>query len=84
MHPTSTLKALRTPLKDRKATEEILKRLGLKGELGTCPLVIHEIDAVAAALTAALHLKNQTEVIGDEEAGCTIVPKKREWRTLTT
>jgi predicted nuclease with RNAse H fold len=83
VHPTSTLKSLRRQLKDRNATGEILKRLGLRGELGTRPLVNHEIDAVAAALTVALHLKNQTEAIGDEEADCIIVPKKRDWRTLT-
>jgi predicted nuclease with RNAse H fold len=82
VHPTSTRKALRMPLKDWKTMQEILKTLGLKGELETRPLVIHEIDAVTAALTAALHLKKQTETIGDED--CVIVPKKRSWRTLIT
>jgi predicted nuclease with RNAse H fold len=84
VHPTSTLKALRMPLKDRNSTGEILKRLGLRGELGTRPLVNHEIYAVAAALTVVLHLKNQTEAIGDEEAGCIIVPKRRDWRPIAT
>jgi predicted nuclease with RNAse H fold len=84
VHPTSTRKALQIPLKDWKAIQEVLKKLGLKGELETRPLASHEIDAVTAALTAALHLKNQTEPIGDEEEGCIIVPKKRDWRTLTT
>ena len=82
VHPTSTRKALQMPLKDWKAIQEILKTLGLKGELETRPLATHEIDAVTAALTAVLHLKSQTERIGDDEEGCIIVPKKRDWRTL--
>ena len=82
VHPTSTRKALQMPLKDWKAIQEILKTFGLEGELETRPLASHEIDAVTAALTAALHLKNQTEPIGDEEGGYIIVPKKRDWRTL--
>lgn len=82
VHPTSTRKALQMPLKDWKAIQEILKTLGLKGELETRPLAIHEIDAVTAALTAVLHLKRQTELIGDDKEGCIIVPKKRDWRTL--
>jgi predicted nuclease with RNAse H fold len=82
VHPTSTRKALQMPLKDWKAIQEILKKLGLKGELETRPLATHEIDAVTAALTAVLHLKSQTERVGDDEVGCIIVPKKRDWRTL--
>lgn len=82
VHPTSTRKALQMPLKDWKAIQEILKTLGLKGELETRPLATHEIDAVTAALTAVLHLKRQTERIGDNEKGHIIVPKKRDWRTL--
>jgi predicted nuclease with RNAse H fold len=84
VHPTSTRKALQIPLKDWEAIQEVLKTLGLKGELETRPLATHEIDAATAALTAALYLKNQTEPIGNEEAGYIIVPKKRDWRTLTT
>lgn len=82
VHPTSTRKALQMPLKDWKAIQEILKTLGLKGELETRPLVTHEIDAVTAALTAVLHLKGQTERVGDNKNGYIIVPKKRDWRTL--
>ena len=70
------------PLKDWKAIQEALKTLGLKGELETRPLVTHEIDAVTATLTAVLHLKSQTERVGDEEKGYITVPKKRDWRTL--
>jgi len=82
VHPTSTRKALQMPSKDWKATQEILKTLGLKGELETRPLATHEIDAITAALTAALHLKRQTEQIGDNEEGYIILPKKRDWKTL--
>ncbi|MCJ7762540.1 DUF429 domain-containing protein [Candidatus Bathyarchaeota archaeon] len=82
VHPTSSRKALQMPLKDWKTIQENLKTLGLKGELEMRQLATHEIDAVTAALTATLHLKNQTEQIGDGKA-CIIVPKKRDWRTLT-
>jgi predicted nuclease with RNAse H fold len=82
VHPTSTRKALQMPLKDWKAIQEVLKMLGLKGELETPPLGAHEIDAVTAALTAVLHLKSQTERMGDDEKSYIIVPKKRDWRTL--
>jgi len=83
VHPTSTRKALEMPLKDWGAVQEILKTLGLKGELETRPLATHEIDAVTAALTAVLHLQGQTELIGDDKEGYIIVPKKRNWKTLT-
>jgi predicted nuclease with RNAse H fold len=82
VHPTSTRKALQMSLKDWKAIQEVLKTLGLKGELETRPLATHEIDAVTAALTAVLHLKSQTERLGGDEEGYIIVPKERDWRTL--
>jgi hypothetical protein len=71
------------PQKDWKEIQEILKNLGLKGEIETQPLSTHEIDAVTAALTAVLHLQRQTELIGDDKEGYTIVPKKRNWKALT-
>ncbi|MCJ7559904.1 hypothetical protein MUO79_04720 [Candidatus Bathyarchaeota archaeon] len=71
------------PSKDRKAIQEILKTRGLKGESETHLSTTHEIDAIAAALTAVIHLKNQTERVGDDEEGYVILPKKRDWRTLT-
>jgi len=83
VHPTSTRKALQMPLKDWKSIQEILKTLGLKGKIETHPLTTHEIDAVTAALTAVLHLQRQTERIGDDKEGYIIVPKKRNWKTLT-
>ncbi|MEM2098487.1 MAG: DUF429 domain-containing protein [Candidatus Bathyarchaeia archaeon] len=81
VHPTSTRKALQMPLKDRHAIQEILKELGLKGELEARALSSHEIDAITAALTAALHLNQQTEQIGEENTYI-IIPKKRHWRNL--
>ncbi|MBN1244181.1 hypothetical protein JXA31_01145 [Candidatus Bathyarchaeota archaeon] len=83
VHPTSTRKALQMPPKDWKAIQEILKNLGFKGEAETLPLATHEIDAVTAALTAVLHLQSQTELIGDDKEGYIIIPKKRNWKTLT-
>ncbi len=82
VHPTSTRKALQMPRKDWKAIQEVLKTLGLKGELETRPLATHEIDAVTAALTAVLHMKSQTELVGGDEERYIIVPKERDWRTL--
>lgn len=82
VHPTSTRKALSMPLKDWEKIQTILKSIGIKGEIQTRPLASHEIDAVTAALTAYLHVKNQTEAIGDEEEGFIIIPKKMDWRTL--
>ena len=82
VHPTSARKALQMPLKEWKAIQKILKTLGLKGEIETQPLATHEIDAVTAALTAVLHLQGQTELIGNNEEGYIILPKKRNWKTL--
>jgi predicted nuclease with RNAse H fold len=82
VHPTSTRKSLQMPPKEWKTIQEILKNLGLKGEIETKPLAPHEIDAVTAALTAVLHLQGQTELIGDNKEGYIIVPKKRNWKTL--
>jgi predicted nuclease with RNAse H fold len=81
VHPTSTRKALQMPPKDWKAIQEILMTLGLKGEIEIRPLATHEIDAITAALTALLYLKNQTKQISDGEDSI-IVPTKRDWRTL--
>jgi predicted nuclease with RNAse H fold len=82
VHPTSTRKALSMPLKDWGKIQTILKTIGISGEIQTRPLASHEIDAATAALTAYLHIKNQTEAIGDEEEGFIIIPKKMDWRTL--
>ena len=70
------------PSKDWKTSQEILKTIGLKGEVEIRPLAKHEIDAVTAALTAVLHLQGQTERIGNDKEGYIIIPKKRDWKTL--
>jgi len=67
VHPASTRKALGLPVKGRKAVQEALLALGLKGDLEARSLSIHELDAVTAALTAALHLLGLTVLVGDEE-----------------
>ena len=82
VHPTSTRKALNMPSKEWKKIQAILEDIGLEGCLKVRALKSHEIDAVTAALTAYLHMQNQTEAIEDEEEGYIIVPKKRNWRTL--
>jgi predicted nuclease with RNAse H fold len=82
VHPTSTRKALNMPTKDWKRIQEILKSMGLKGDLKVRTLTSHEIDAVTAALTAYLHMQKQTEALGDREEGYIIVPKKQDWRAL--
>jgi hypothetical protein len=82
VHPTSSRKALNMPLKDWGKIQTLLKSIGLKGDLETRALKPHEIDAITAALTAYLHMQNQTESIGNEEEGYIIVPKKMDWRTL--
>ena len=84
VHPTSTRKALNMPSKDWKKIQDILKNRGLKGDIKTRALTAHEIDAATAALTAYLHIQNQTEMLGDEEEGYIIVPKKQDWRTQQT
>jgi predicted nuclease with RNAse H fold len=82
VHPTSTRKALNMPLKDWRKIQTILETIGLDGDLKLRGLKSHEIDAVTAALTAYLYMKNQAEAIGDGEEGYIIVPKKQDWRTL--
>jgi len=82
VHPTSTRKALNMPLKDWGKIQAMLKKMGLEGDLQTRILTPHEVDAVTSALTAYLHLHNQTEAIGDKEEGYIIIPKRQDWRTI--
>jgi len=82
VHPTSTRKALNMPLKDWRKIQTTLETIGLEGDLKLRALKSHEIDAVTAALTAYLYMKNQAEAIGDGEEGHIIIPKKQDWRTL--
>jgi hypothetical protein len=82
VHPTSTRKALNMPPKDWGKIQTILKSIGLEGDLQVRTLTPHEIDAITSALTAYLYMKGKAEVIGDEEEGFIIVPKKHDWRAL--
>jgi len=82
VHPTSTCKALNIPPKDWGKIQTVLTQIGLEGDLKVRTLMPHEVDAVIAALTAYLYMRNQTKALGDEEEGYIIVPKKQDWRTL--
>jgi predicted nuclease with RNAse H fold len=82
VHPTSTCKALNIPLKDWGKIQTVLEHIGLEGDFKVRALTSHESDAVLAALTAYLHIKKQTEALGDEEEGYIIIPQKQEWRTI--
>jgi len=82
VHPTSTRKALNMPLKDWRKIQTTLETIGLEGDLKLRALKCHEIDAVTAALTAYLHMKNQAETVWNGEEGYIIIPKKQDWRTL--
>lgn len=82
VHPTSTRKALNMPSKDFRQIQRILESMGILGNLKTCMLTAHEIDAATAALTAYLYIKGATEALGDEEEGYIIVPKRKDWRGL--
>lgn len=82
VHPTSTRKALGMPLKNWEKIQNILKSIGLKGDVQLRALTSHEIDAVTAALTAYLYIKGETENIGDEDEGFITIPKRQDWRTL--
>jgi len=82
VHPTSSRKALDMPLKDWRKIQTILTQIGLEGEHAVRALTPHEIDAITAALTAYLHIQDQTDAIGEEEEGYIIIPKKQDWRKL--
>jgi predicted nuclease with RNAse H fold len=82
VHPTSTCKALSIPPKDWGKIQAALTQIGLEGDLKARTLTPHEIDAVIAALTAYLYMRNQTKALGDEEEGYIIIPRKQDWRTL--
>lgn len=82
VHPTSTCKALSIPIKDKEKVQTVLTQIGLKGDFKVRPLTLHEIDAILAALTAYLHVINQTDALGDNKEGYIIVPKRQDWRAF--
>jgi len=82
VHPASTRKALRMPTKERTKIQQIFVDMGFEGDIKTRTLTSHEIDAVTAALTGYLHLKQKTELIGDRIEGYIVVPTESNWRFL--
>lgn len=82
VHPTSTRKALHMPTKNWEEIQEIFRKMGLGGSVEERALTSHELDAITAAFTAYLHLQGLTEVVGDDEEGLIIVPKKIRWHEL--
>jgi len=71
VHSISTRKALNMPLKDWRKIQTTLETIGVEGDLKLRALKCHEIDAVTAALTAYLHMKNQAETVWDGEKKAT-------------
>jgi len=82
IHPASTRKALQMPAKDWAAIQAILVQVGLKGDLINRALTPHELDATTAALTAHLHLKGKTQLVGDTKEGYIVVPQRSSWMRL--
>ena len=83
VHPLSSRKALNIPAKDWAAIQKVFTRIGFSGDLQQRKLTPHEIDAVSAVLTGYLHLKRKTELIGSPKEGVIVLPKPRDWRTLS-
>jgi predicted nuclease with RNAse H fold len=82
VHPASTRKALRMPTKNWKRIQEILQEMGYKGDIEKRALTPHEIDAVTAALTADLYIKEKTELVGEPKEGYIVIPLKNDWKRL--
>jgi len=82
VHPASTRKALRMPTKEWSKIQEIFVDMGFEGDTEARILTSHEIDALTAALTGYLHLKQKTELIGDRIEGYIVVPTESDWRFL--
>ena len=81
VHPTSTRKALKMPIKDWKNIQKAFKCMGFIGEINERRLSPHELDALSAALTAYLYIKNLTISVGEKE-NAIIVPIERDWRSI--
>jgi predicted nuclease with RNAse H fold len=82
VHPASTRKALKMPTKEWSKIQEIFVSIGFEEDIKTRVLTPHEIDAVTAALTGYLHLKQKTELVGDRIEGYIVVPTESDWRLL--
>lgn len=75
VHPRSSKLALKLPIENSQKLQNKLTKLGLKGEILKRKLSDDELDAIIAALTGYLNLKNQTETIGEPDEGQIIIPK---------
>jgi len=80
VHPASTRKSLSMPVKDWGGIQRIFKKIGIQGLSGD--LSSHELDAVTAAITGYLHIKRDTEKIGDNVEGYIVVPVRKLWREI--
>jgi len=70
VHPTSTRKALKMPLKDWSKVQKVFLSMGLEGDIRTPTLSPHELDAVTAALT------------GNAKEGHIVIPIESDWRNI--
>jgi len=82
VHPTSTRKALKMPLKDWSKVQEFFVSMGLGGDIRDRALSPHELDAVTAALTGYLHLNRKTQLIGNTKEGYIVIPLEGDWRDI--
>jgi len=82
VHPTSTRKALKMPLKDWDKVQKVFLSMGLEGDIRTRTLSPHELDAAIAALTGYLHLNGKTQSIGNAEEGYIVIPIESDWRNI--
>jgi len=82
VHPASTRKALGMPTKTWTRIQEILQRMGYKGDIEKRMFTPHEIDAVTAALTAQLHIEGKTKLVGEPKEGYIVIPLKNDWKRL--
>jgi len=82
VHPASTRKALRMPRKGMVEDSRNFCEHGLWWRHKNTEFRLHEIDADVAALTGYLHLKQNTELIGDRIEGYIVVPTESDWRLL--
>jgi len=82
VHPASTRKALEMPTKNWRRIQEILQKMGYKGDVEKRALTPHEIDAVTAALTARLYLEGKTQLVGEPKEGYIVIPLKNSWKRL--
>jgi len=83
VHPASTRKALGVPTKDWRRIQEILQKIGYKGDIKKKRILTsHEIDAVTAALTADLYIKGKTKLVGEPKEGYIVIPLRNDWKRL--